>query len=86
MKADIRGAKDMEEVRASFIEYEKELGISLSFQQYEEELAVLQGKYKRPTGRLFLIYEDGKLVGCGALRHHAKNFVNLNAFILERRM
>ncbi|MDQ2746902.1 MAG: GNAT family N-acetyltransferase, partial [Acidobacteriota bacterium] len=33
-----------------------------------EELANLPGKYAAPSGRLFLIYVEGKAAGCIALR------------------
>lgn len=58
----------MVEARTLFREYEAWLGMSLCFQDFENEVATLPGKYAAPDGRLFLAYDDDKLSGCIALR------------------
>lgn len=58
----------IEAARGLFREYEKWLGIKLCFQNFEDEIENLPGKYAAPDGRLFLIYSGEKLAGCGALR------------------
>ena len=69
MGYEIKTAYDrLDEVRTLFREYHKMLGVDLCFQNYEEELATLPGKYLPPDGRLYLIYLEGKLAGCIALR------------------
>lgn len=69
MGYEIKTAYDrLDEVRTLFREYHKMLGVDLCFQNYEEELASLPGKYLPPDGRLYLIYLEGKLAGCIALR------------------
>lgn len=60
--------EQIEETRRLFREYEKWLDIDLCFQSFAEELANLPGKYAAPSGRLFLIYVEGKVAGCIALR------------------
>ena len=54
----------LEEVRALFLEYARELGFSLCFQGFDAELAQLPGAYAPPGGVLLLAKEQG----CVALR------------------
>ena len=58
----------LSQVRDIFREYQSSLGIDLCFQNFEEELANLPGKYVPPDGRLYLAYVDGAVAGCIALR------------------
>jgi putative acetyltransferase len=54
--------------RQLFREYEAGIGISLCFQNFDEEVATLPGKYAPPDGRLLLAYIDEQVGGCIALR------------------
>lgn len=51
-----------------FQEYAAWLGISLCFQNFDEELANLPGAYAPPSGRLLLFYDNDEISGCIALR------------------
>lgn len=71
MGYEIKPAYDrLDEVRTLFREYHKMLGIDLGFQNFDEELATLPGKYLPPDGRLYVIYLEDKLAGCIALRRY----------------
>lgn len=58
----------IKDARTIFREYEKWLGLDLCFQNFEEEMLTLPGKYAPPEGRLILAYKDGELSGGIALR------------------
>jgi hypothetical protein len=55
----------LRQVRELFIEYAASLGFDLGFQNFDQELAELPGKY---AGRLLLAIDQGQAVGCVALR------------------
>ena len=61
-------AADVTAVAALFREYVDWLGIDLSFQDFEGELAALPGAYTPPGGGLWLARLDGRAVGCVAVR------------------
>lgn len=67
--APAAGAADIAAARALFRDYLDRLGIDLSFQDVEAELADLPGRYAPPRGTLLLARDlAGKAVGCVALR------------------
>jgi GNAT superfamily N-acetyltransferase len=59
---------DVAHARELFQEYAAWPGFSLCFQNFDQELATLPGKYAPPSGRLLLARFEGALAGCGALR------------------
>ncbi|HEX8266013.1 MAG TPA: GNAT family N-acetyltransferase [Pyrinomonadaceae bacterium] len=61
-------AGDIEQARVLFREYESWLGVDLCFQQFEDELENLPGKYAAPEGRLLLAKTFETIAGCAALR------------------
>ncbi|ABM35539.1 GNAT family N-acetyltransferase [Polaromonas naphthalenivorans] len=54
--------------RQIFLEYAKQLGVDLCFQNFEAELADLPGEYGEPGGALMLALVDGEIAGCCGLR------------------
>jgi putative acetyltransferase len=63
---------EIEMARALFREYADGLGIDLSFQNFDDELATLPGAYAPPDGRLLLTWEGADAAGCVALRRLAE--------------
>ncbi len=58
----------LEQVRQYFRNYAAWLGVDLSFQNFEQEMASLPGGYAEPQGRLFIAEIDGQPVGCVGVR------------------
>jgi GNAT superfamily N-acetyltransferase len=58
----------LDDVRELFREYADSLGVDLSFQGFDDELASLPGEYAQPAGRLLLGILDGDVAACVALR------------------
>jgi ribosomal protein S18 acetylase RimI-like enzyme len=57
-----------DEAREFFLEYADALGVDLSYQDFDRELAELPGDYARPAGRLLAARLGDETVGCVALR------------------
>jgi len=60
--------EEIDLVRTLFEEYAAALGFSLSFQNFDQEVAELPGRYEPPSGRLLLAYQDESPAGCVGLR------------------
>ncbi|MBK9065023.1 MAG: GNAT family N-acetyltransferase [Acidobacteria bacterium] len=71
------GAADVATARALFEEYQKSLGFSLCFQNFDEELAGLPGAYAPPDGRLLLAFAGDEPAGCIALRNIGKEICEM---------
>jgi len=66
VKAD--SSEGVQIARELFREYAAEIGIDLSFQNFEQEVAELPGKYSPPGGVLLLAMDEKEPLGCVALR------------------
>ncbi len=65
--SQVESPAQIAQARELFLEYQKALGISLCFQNFDRELADLPGDYTPPSGRLLLGHFEGQLAGCVAL-------------------
>ncbi len=64
-----RGAADLAAVAQLFRDYADAIGVDLSSQNFEAEVANLPGAYAPPAGELFLAVDaDGTPVGCAGVR------------------
>lgn len=58
----------VDQARNLFVEYAASLGLSLCFQNFEQELAGLPGAYAPPRGALLLAVDGDEPLACVALR------------------
>ncbi|MCG2575920.1 carbonate dehydratase [Dechloromonas sp. XY25] len=58
----------LEQVRQYFRNYAAWLGVDLSYQNFDQEMASLPGAYAPPQGRLFFAEVDGRPAGCVGVR------------------
>lgn len=60
--------EDLPIIRELFLEYQKQIGVNLTFQNFEDELNALPGAYASPDGSLFLARNNGQIAGCIGVR------------------
>lgn len=80
----IENQKYIEEIKQLFREYAEGLPIALDFQDFEEELNKLPGKYGPPDGVLILAYLEEKEVGCIALRKISEEICEMKRLYVKR--
>ncbi|HQO28501.1 MAG TPA: carbonate dehydratase [Accumulibacter sp.] len=78
-------SKEIDDVRQFFRNYAAWLGVDLSYQNFDEEMASLPGAYSVPGGRLFYAERDGQPAGCVGLRPFSDNLCELKRLYVEPR-
>ncbi|HPE60627.1 MAG TPA: GNAT family N-acetyltransferase [Thiolinea sp.] len=64
----VRTDTELAAIRQLFREYQAFLNVDLCFQDFENELATLPGKYAPPGGELLAAMDGDRMLGCIALR------------------
>jgi carbonic anhydrase len=74
---------EIEQVRQFFRNYAGWLGVDLSFQNFDEEMATLPGRYTAPDGRLFYATVNGQGAGCVGIRPLADGVCELKRLYVD---
>ncbi len=80
---EVHTPEDIKIVRTLFESYEASLDTDLCFQQFEEELAMLPGDYKPPSGCLLMAEYGGQFVGCVAMRRLEEHVCEMKRLYVE---
>jgi len=73
----------LEEVRRLFTEYVTALGFHLSFQDVDQEMADLAGRYGPPDGRLLMGLWDDQPAGCVAMKKLREGVCEMKRFYVR---
>lgn len=74
---------ELEQVRQFFRNYAAWLGVDLSYQNFDEEMSTLPGRYAAPQGRLFYAEVDGQGAGCVGIRPLAEGVCELKRLYVD---
>jgi ribosomal protein S18 acetylase RimI-like enzyme len=69
--------EDFEQGKALFKEYVELLGVDLSFQDFENELKIIDRQYNKPRGGLLLAFNKEQAIGCVGIRELDKETAEL---------
>ena len=66
-----------------FREYARHIDVDLGFQQFDHELKTLPGIYGAPQGGIILCRENGKYLGCVAIRRQEEGIAELKRMFVK---
>ena len=73
----------IEQVRQYFRTYAAWLGVDLSYQNFDQEMASLPGAYAAPQGRLFFAEVDGRPAGCVGVRAFSEGVCEMKRLYVD---
>jgi putative acetyltransferase len=76
-------AEHLKDAVQLFNEYANSLEISLDFQNFQEELFIINTMYGSPTGCLLLVYENELPVACAAYRKIEEGICELKRMYIK---
>jgi len=77
------GGEDLERMRELFAGYARDLPFDLSFQDFEDELKGLPGRYAPPSGQMLLAKRGDVFVGCVALRQIGEGVCEMKRLFVQ---
>ena len=72
------------EAKKLVVEYAEWLGVDLSFQDFDRELAEFPGDYAPPDGCILMAYIDGQIAGCVALCKSAEGICEMKRLFVRQ--
>lgn len=75
--------ENIESVRQLFHEYAEALGFHLTFQDFEDEMAELPGRYAPPDGRILIATWNGETAGCVAMKKLGEGLCEMKRFFVR---
>jgi len=76
---------EFEQARVLFKEYADDLGVDLSFQDFETELRTIHVQYNEPDGGLLLAFINDYAVACAAVRRSDDETAELKRMYVKSR-
>ncbi len=81
---EVTSKKDFDTASLLFREYAEQLGIDLSFQNFDKEIQELRSQYIRPDGSLFIAWDrEHNAMGCIAIRKLEESICELKRMYVK---
>ena len=75
--------KEFEDGQSLFQQYANSLDLDLGFQDFSNELKLIDKQYNKPNGALLLVYKNNIAVGCAGIRELNKDTAELKRMYVQ---